>query len=45
MFNCKALLKRLTLKRLLELNRKESGTTAEELLKDRKAYGKPRELL
>ena len=42
--NYKRLLKQLSMKRLLEANKKENKVTLEELLKDRKAYGWPRKL-
>ena len=42
--NYKRLLKQLSMKRLLEANKKENKVTLEELLKDRKVYGWPRKL-
>ncbi len=41
--NYKKLLKQLSLKKLFAVNEKEGKATVEELLKDRKAYGWPRE--
>ncbi len=41
--NYKKLLKQLSLKKLFAVNEKESKVTVEELLKDRKVYGWPRE--
>jgi len=40
--NYKMLLKQLSLRKLLALNKKDSKVTLDELLKDRKVYGWPR---
>lgn len=42
--NYKALLKKVSLKKLLELNKKEAKISVEELLEDRRRYGWPRNL-
>jgi len=42
--NYKDLLKKISLKKLLELNKKEAKTTVDELLEDRRRYGWPRDL-
>jgi predicted CopG family antitoxin len=42
--NYKALLKKISLKELLELNKKETKINVEELLEDRRRYGWPRNL-
>ena len=42
--NYKALLKKISLKRLLELNKKEAKIDVAELLEDRRRYGWPRSL-
>ena len=41
--NYKKLLKQVSLKRLFAMNEKDSKVSVEELLKDRKVYGWPRE--
>lgn len=42
--NYKALLSRISLKKLLELNREEAKIDVNELLEDRRKYGWPRSL-
>lgn len=42
--NYKTLLKRISLKKLLELNKKEAKISISELLEDRRRYGWPRSL-
>ncbi len=42
--NYKSLLKQISLKKLLELNKKEAKISVEELLDDRRRYGWPRSL-
>ncbi len=42
--NYSALLKKISLKRLLELNKKETKISVDELLEDRRRYGWPRGL-
>jgi predicted CopG family antitoxin len=42
--NYKSLLKKISLKKLLELNKKEAKISVEELLEDRRRYGWPRSL-
>ena len=42
--NYKALLKKIALRRLIELNRKKAKVSVEELLEDRRRYGWPRDL-
>lgn len=42
--NYKALLKRISLKKLFELNKKEAKIDVKELLEDRRRYGWPRNL-
>ncbi len=42
--NYRTLLKKISLKKLLELNKKEAKINVEELLKDRRRYGWARDL-